>query len=99
MSDLLSAVADLRRPRMLIRAAHHGLDDYSRTRDLGRVIRSPTLPTPDRAVAHLLDEEERVEQSRKAGDASYSIARHIDLLVAMIAEARLLARVDKVPLS
>ena len=92
MSKLLSAVADLRRPRMLIRAAHHGLEDYCRTRDLGRVMRCPALPAPDRAVARLLDEEERVEQSRKSGDASYSIARHIDLLVAMIAEARLIAR-------
>jgi hypothetical protein len=92
MSDLLSAVAELRRPRMLIRAAHHGLDDYSRTRDLGRVMRSATLPTPGRAVAQLLDEEGRVEEHRKSGDASYSIARHIDLLVAMIAEARLMSQ-------
>ena len=91
MSNLLATVSGLRRPRMLIRAAHHGLDDYSRTRDLGRVMRCPTLPTPDRAVARLLDEEERVEEHRKSGDASYSVARHIDLLVAMIAEARLMA--------
>jgi hypothetical protein len=90
MTDLLSSVAGLRRPRTLIQAARHGLDDYSRTRDLVRVMRTETPPSPDRAVAQLLDEEERIEDRRLSGDASYSITRHIEVLIAMMAEARLL---------
>ncbi|WP_413872397.1 DUF6477 family protein [Albidovulum sp.] len=92
MPDLLSLVTDLRRPRLLVRAARAGLADYSRSRDLGRVMRTAEAPGPDRALTALLAEEERVEATRRAGDASYSFVRHIDLLIAMMAETRLLPR-------
>jgi len=90
MQDLLASVSGLRRPRTLIQAARHGQEDYSRTRDLRRVMRTADALPPDRAVAELLDEEERIEERRRAGDASYSVSRHIEVLIAMIAEARLL---------
>ena len=40
----------------------------------------------------LLAEEERIEATRQAGDASYSFVRHIEVLIAMMAEVRLLPR-------
>jgi Family of unknown function (DUF6477) len=92
MPDLLSAVARLRRPKLLVRAACHGLADYSRRRDLGRVMRVLDPPAPERALAALLAEEERIEETRRAGDASYSTIRHIEVLIAMMAEARLCPR-------
>jgi hypothetical protein len=92
MTDIFTLVAELRRPRLLIRAARHGLADYNRARDLRRLMLVTPVPTPDRALSALLAEEERVEETRRSGDASYSIARHIELLIAMMAEARLIPR-------
>ena len=96
MSDLLSVVSELRRPRLLIRAARAGLAEYNRNRDLKRLMRTAEAPTPDRALSALMAEEERIETTRQAGDASYSFLRHIDVLIAMMAEARLLPRVGSV---
>ena len=33
-----------------------------------------------------------MEETRRAGDAAYSVSRHIEVLIALIAEARLLPR-------
>jgi hypothetical protein len=92
MSDILSTVRELRRPRLLIRAARAGVAEYRRGRDFGRVMRTSTAPSPDRALAMLLEEEHRMETTRRAGDASYSFIRHIELLIAMMGEARLIPR-------
>ncbi len=94
MSDLLSMVRELRRPRLLIRAARAGLAEYNRNRDLKRLMRLAETPTPGRALGALLAEEERIEATRQAGDASYSFIHHIELLIAMMAEARLLPGPD-----
>lgn len=96
MTDLLSIVTGLRRPQLLIRAARAGIADYSRGRDLKRLIRTPQAPSPDRAVTALLAEEERLEEHRRTGDAGYNLTRHIEVLIAMMAEARLLARAASV---
>ncbi len=90
MSDLQSLLANLRRPRLLIRAARFGLADYRRDRDLRRLIGQ--ISTPDRAVAQLISEEEQLEEDRRAGEASYSVTRHIEILIALISEIRLLPR-------
>ena len=92
MTDLFSLVSDLRRPRLLIRAARAGLADYNRARDLKRLTRADSAPSPDRAVTWLIAEEERLEETRRQGDAGYSLSRHIEILIAMMAEARLLPR-------
>jgi hypothetical protein len=90
MSDISTILANLRRPRLLVRAARHGIQDYRRERDLRRLIDAPSPPSPETALARLFDAEERAEETRRAGDAGYSIARHVELLIAMMAEARLL---------
>lgn len=90
MTDLFQLVSDLRRPQLLVRAARAGLIDYNRKRDLKRLMRLSEAPSPDRAVTALLAEEERLEDIRRKGDATYSFARHIEVLIAMMAEARLL---------
>lgn len=90
MTDFRALLADLRRPQLLIRAARLGLSDYCRERDLKRLLNGQ--PSPDRAVSRLLNEEEVLEETRKRGDAGYSVAHHIEVLIALIAEARLLPR-------
>jgi Family of unknown function (DUF6477) len=90
MTDFRSLLADLRRPRLLIRAARCGILDYRRDRDLRRLMAS--TPSPECAVPQLLAEEERLEQIRKSGEASYSAIRHIEVMIALMAEVRLLPR-------
>lgn len=93
MTEFLGVLNTLRRPRLLIRAARFGLRDYNRERDLRRLVRSDELPTPTRAIPTLIAEEQRLESIRRARDAAYSPARHVELLVALIAEIRLVPRV------
>ena len=90
MTDLRNLLGDLRRPAMLIRAARFGLVDYRRERDLRRLIHSE--PSPDRALPRLLEVEEQIEEARRTGDPGYSASRHIDVLIAMLGEARMLPR-------
>ena len=90
MHDFRTFLSQLRRPRLLVRAARHGLQDYRRDRDLARLIRTSTSLPPGAALEALFETEELLEATRRAGDANYSIARHIDVLIAMMAEARLL---------
>lgn len=90
MTDLANFISALRRPRLLIRAARFGQSDYSRSRDLKRLTRISPPPGPERALAALIDAEAQLEEQRRAGEAGYSLIRHVDLLIAMMAEARLL---------
>lgn len=92
MSDLINFVHALRRPRLLIRAASHGLKDYNRERVLRRLTPSPALPSSRKAVSSLLTVEETLETARVNGDASYNVSRHVEVMIALLAEARLLAK-------
>ncbi|WP_421704149.1 DUF6477 family protein [Aliiroseovarius sp.] len=95
MTDITTLLANLRRPRLLIRAARFGLTDYNRDRDLKRVMKVTRAPSPAKAVDGLIETEARMEATRKAGDASYSVARHVEVLIALMAEARLLPRQNR----
>mgnify|MGYP003398016306 FL=1 len=90
MTDFRALLSNLRRPRLLIRAAHCGMADYRRDRDLRRLVGDTAAA--DRCVPRLLAEEEKLETYRVNGDAGYSIARHIEVLIALISEVRLLSR-------
>jgi hypothetical protein len=92
MSELLRIVSELRRPRLLIRAARFGLLDYNRNRDLKRLLHGQAVPHPENALEALLSAEADLEQTRLRGALDYSLTRHIDILIAVIAEERLLAR-------
>jgi hypothetical protein len=96
MPDLIEEVRSLRRPKLLIRAAHCGLGDYSRTRDLARLTRLGRIFSPEQAVRRLLAEETETDARRRSDDTGYSIRHHIALLVALISEARLLRGKDAV---
>lgn len=90
MPDFRARLADLRRPRLLMRAARFGLSEYSRDRDLKRLVDGVT--STEATVTALLTQEDKLEENRKRGDAAYSVAAHIDVLIAILAEARLVAR-------
>jgi hypothetical protein len=92
MPNINALLETLRRPRILVSAARHGLSDYNRKRDLARLTgQSPRRPSAS-IVESLISQEEELEETRRSGDASYRVAHHIELLVALMAECRLIPR-------
>jgi hypothetical protein len=84
-----TALLALRRPRLLIRAARFALGDYERGRGLARVFGAEGPNTSDTDVlAPLIAREAAFEHCRREGHVTYSVTRHIDVLVALMAEAR-----------
>jgi hypothetical protein len=90
MTDLASLLNALRRPKILVRAARAGVADYRRDRDLKRLLRQGRGTPPQQTIGKLIAEENRLEAIRAAGEATYSIQRHVAVLTAILAEARLL---------
>ncbi len=90
MQDLLGILANLRRPRLLIRAARAGAPDYRRDQHLKRHMGYGRLPRSGPALMHLMEMETQLDSQRRSGDAAYSLVRHVDILIAMMGEARLL---------
>lgn len=90
MKDVLSLLEDLRRPRLLIRAARIGAQEYSRKTHLCRLLGYATLPRSGQALMRLIEIEAELDQRRCAKDAAYSVSRHVEVLCAMMGEARLM---------
>ncbi len=91
MQDILSRLNALHRPRLLIRAARAGADDYMRAPHLARLLGyGKKTPRSGPALMRLMEMEAEVNAQRVSGDAGYSLVRHVDLLIAMLGEARLL---------
>lgn len=90
MRDALSMLMSIRRPRLLIRAARAGAQEYCRDRHLPRLIGYGTPPRATAAILQLIDLERSLDDRRRAADAGYSLTRHLDVLIALIGEAQLL---------
>lgn len=90
MKDILSLLQDLRRPRLLIRAARHGVDEYQREHHLKRHLGYACLPRNGAALMQLVEKESMMNEQRRSHDAGYSIVQHVDVLIAIMGEARLL---------
>jgi hypothetical protein len=88
MTEFAALLTDLRRPKILIRAARAGVTDYRRDRDLKRLVRDAKGAAPRDAILPLLAEESRLEETRTTGGATYNIQRHVAVLTAILAEAR-----------
>lgn len=91
MQDVLSYLSQLNRPRLLVRAARIGAQDYRRDTHLPRLLGQARLPKSGEALLRLSEIETQLNEKRRADDAGYSIARHIDILIAIVAEARILS--------
>jgi len=90
MLDIQSLISQLRRPRLLVRAARFGVDDYDRERDLPRVLKTDTVPKPGDALMQLMGVESELDDQRSRKDALYAVGTHIDTLTAIMGEARIL---------
>lgn len=90
MQDVLSFLTNMQRPRLLVRAARIGAQDYRRDLHLPRLLGRSNLPRSANALLRLSELEADANAKRLNGDAGYSLTRHVDLLIAIVAEARLL---------
>ena len=95
MLDISARIAQLRRPSLLIKAARFGLDDYVRTMHLRRILKTETIPRPAPAVMQLLDIESALNTARIEKQATYSVARHVDVMIALMAEAQILCATSR----
>lgn len=90
MQDIYTRLSTLSRPRLLISAARHGLAEYDRNRHLQKLLQCASLPGPGEAVIRLMELEANHNDARKSGEGAYAVARHVDVLIALMGEASLL---------
>ena len=88
MSFVPLTIDTLMRPAILVRAARCGQQYYRRARDLPRLLGLADPPCPAEATADLAEIEAELDARRRAGDGTYSVAEHVGILVALLAEAR-----------
>ena len=90
MQDILSMLHSLRRPPLLMRAARIGSEDYRRAVHLPRLLGYGVLPRHGLALMRLMEIEAELNTQRTNSDASYNLMKHVDVLIAMVSEARVL---------
>lgn len=88
MCKITAELDRMHRPRLLVEAAAQGTPQYRRRRDLRRMLRIAIPASPRAALEKLLPIEAALEERRRAVDKNYSYPRHVDILVALVAEAR-----------
>lgn len=90
MTDLFNILNRMKRPALLIRAARSGADQYNRNVHLVRLLSAATPPRSGPALIQLMEMEHDLDRQRQSDLASYSCARHVEVLIAIMGEARLL---------
>jgi hypothetical protein len=81
------------RPRLLVAAARCGMSDYRRETDLRRALRgrmNGALPGPSAALETLFVIEAEMNDLRLSHEGVWRAARHVEVLIALMAEARCL---------
>ena len=90
MPDQLSRLEHIKRPQILIRAAQLGMRDYRKTRHAGTLLADLSVNDLVARFDRLFWREAELDRERVTGTASYSAAKHIEVLSALIVEAELL---------
>ena len=95
MVETLKEFTALSRPRLLLRAARLGLRDYHRATHLPRLL-GQTLPAQNSLVLRrLMEKETALNAQRRLGAIGYRVADHLDLLIAMMDEARRIGLIEE----
>ncbi|SFS09862.1 DUF6477 family protein [Yoonia litorea] len=90
MLDLETQLKLLERPKLLAQAARFGVDSYRRDSHLPRILGQMDLPRPAAAVMALLGKEAELEAHRKEKAGHYRPAHHVDVLIALLGEVRIM---------
>ncbi len=89
MQDILSSLQQLNRPRLLVRTAKTVAQTYKRDRHLKQIFHSSALPKHGAALLRLIEIEQTINEMRQQKHAGYSLARHIEILAALMGETQL----------
>lgn len=89
MKDINSHINELKRPKLLVSAARHGVDTYDRTSHLSKYVPIQPLPGPGVALMQLFEIEREMNNARREKRSTYAPSDHVDVLVAIMAEAQL----------
>ncbi len=90
MCDVLQQLNALKRPKLLINAARIGSMEYRRETHLHRHLKESGPLHSHHALERLIELESELDAKRTGATAGYSVARHVELLIAMMGEARIL---------
>lgn len=89
MRDLLGMISALKRPGLLVRTARIGADDYRRDVHLRRILKRDVSTRTGEAILRILEIEAEINDRRVANHAEYSVAEHVEVLIALLGEARI----------
>lgn len=90
MQDILTRIAQLKRPRLLSRAARIGAEGYRRELHLTRLLKDTRLPRNAEALVKLSEIEAELNTKRVTGEQDYHLPRHVEVLIAIVAESAML---------
>ena len=99
MQDALTISHKLRRPKMLMRAAQIGVAEYKRVAHLPRLLGYGRMPKQSEAILKLIEIEKNLKALREAGESADNLLRHIDVMIAIVGEARDLRASQPKPVS
>ena len=88
MKDVIGQLSSLKRPVLLMKAARIAAKHYRRERHLRSLLDTSHLPRHPVALLRLSEIESEMNLRREFSNANYSVTRHIEVLTAMVAEAR-----------
>ncbi|MEO1363604.1 MAG: DUF6477 family protein, partial [Pseudomonadota bacterium] len=80
----------MHRPRQLKRAPRNAPDDYRRAAHLPRLLGYGNLPRHTQALMRLMEIEAELNAQRLEDESAYNLLRHIDILIAIVGEARIM---------
>lgn len=90
MQDVLTTLQSMKRPRLLMRAARVGAEDYRRSAHLPRLLGYGALPRQSQALLRLMEIESELNTQRIDDASAYNLLRHVDVLIAIVGEARIM---------
>jgi hypothetical protein len=90
MQDILTRLSGIHRPAILVRAGNIGAQTYRRGPALRRILGRTALSRSAVVLLQLIDIEADLNARRKKTDAGYNLVRHIEVMIALIAEAALM---------
>ena len=91
MSQIVELITALRRPRILVQAARHGVQSYDSKREIMKLT-GYNSSTAEALVDCLARRERLLDRERREGSETYDMHQHIQVLTALLAELRPLLR-------
>ncbi|MAJ78804.1 DUF6477 family protein [Sulfitobacter sp. TMED3] len=90
MQNILARLRGIHRPAILVQAGTIGACSYRRGPALRRILGKAPPPRSAVVLVQLIDIEADLNARRKKTDAGYNLVRHIEVMIALIAEAAIL---------